>query len=160
MVPRRHPSPRLSFTVDLRDTARHLFTVTVRMPPLGAENGVFEFAAAAPLDIRLLEPSQGRQGLRELILDLARTYGKHRAFPEDALSDAIVALTSPEVRDFFARYVYGAERPPLKEYYAKLGITLVEGDAGAPVRFDIDPTPTAEQLALRQAWMGSKARMN
>ena len=115
---------------------------------------------AGLLDIRLLELSQGRQGLRDLILNLARTYGKHRAFPEDALIDTIVARTSPDVRDFFTRYVYGAERPPLKEYYAKLGITLVEDDKGAPVRFDVDPNPTAEQLALRKAWMGPKARLN
>jgi predicted metalloprotease with PDZ domain len=115
---------------------------------------------AGLLDIRLLELSHGRRGLRDVILDLAGRYGKHRAFPENGLIDTIVARTSPEIRDFFTRYVFGAERPPLKEYYGKLGITLVEDERGAPVRFEVDPHPTPEQAALRQAWMGDQAPLD
>ena len=36
---------------------------------------------AGLLDIRLLELSQGRRGLQDLILELAHRYGKRRAFP-------------------------------------------------------------------------------
>jgi predicted metalloprotease with PDZ domain len=107
---------------------------------------------AGLLDIELLEASGGTHGLRELILDLSKQYGKHRAFPEDGLIDAIVARTSPATRDFFARYVLGAERPPVQEYYAKLGLTYAGG------RFEIDSAATPEQRRLRQAWMGEPAR--
>src|SRR4029077_3487962 len=89
----------------------------------------------------------------------ASRYGKHRAFPENGLIDTIVARTSPEIRDFFARYVFGAERPPLKEYYGKLGITLVADEHGAPARFDRDPNRTAAQAIVRRAWMGPDARL-
>jgi predicted metalloprotease with PDZ domain len=111
---------------------------------------------AGLLDIRLLELSGGKQGLRELILELAKRYGKTRAFPESTLVDTLVALTHPEIRDFFARYVWDSERLPIKEYYGKLGITLVEDPEGRPLRFEIDPNPTPEQRRLRDAWLGRK----
>lgn len=113
---------------------------------------------AGLLDIKLLEESGGRRGLRELVLDLAKEYGKRRPFSETGLIDTIVARTSPDVRDFFNRYILGAERPPVKEYYGKLGIVLTEDDKGVPVRLEPDSAATAEQLQLRRAWMGEKAR--
>lgn len=106
------------------------------------------------LDIRLLELSGGRRGLRELVLDLAARYGKQRAFPEDSLFAIVERTTSPEVVAFFARYVRESERLPVKEYYAKLGITLVLDAKGQPARLDLDPSPTPEQLRLRNAWLG------
>jgi predicted metalloprotease with PDZ domain len=112
---------------------------------------------AGLLDIKLLEESDGAHGLRDLILELSKQYGKHRAFPENGLIDTIVARTSPDTRDFFSRYIVGTERPPLKEYYAKLGFKLIEDDKGLPQRFEIDPAATPEQLKLRRAWMGSVA---
>ncbi len=108
----------------------------------------------ALLDIRLLELSGGRRGLRELILDLAGTYGKRRAFPEDSLFTIIERMTAPEIGAFFARYVHDSQRLPVREYYAKLGISLVEDEKGQPVRLELDPSPTPEQLRLRNAWMG------
>jgi predicted metalloprotease with PDZ domain len=108
---------------------------------------------AGLLDIKLLEESGGKRGLRELVLELAKEYGKQRPFPENGLIDTIVARTSPDVRDFFTRYILGSERPPVKEYYAKLGIALIEDEKGLPVRLEPDPAATPEQLRLRQAWM-------
>lgn len=111
---------------------------------------------AGLLDIRLLELSDGKHGLRDLITDLSKSYGKKRAFPEDSLFSVIVRRTSPEIGDFFTRYVEGAEHPPVREYYAKLGITLKADSAGRPVRFEIDENPTPEQLRLRSAWLGKR----
>jgi predicted metalloprotease with PDZ domain len=113
---------------------------------------------AGLLDIRLLELSGGRQGLQDVILELARRFGKRRAFPESTFVDTLVALTHPEVRDFFGRYVWESERLPIKEYYAKLGIHLIEDPEGRPLRFEIDPSPTPEQRLLREAWLGRKPR--
>ena len=56
---------------------------------------------AGLLDIRLLELSGGRQGLQDLILELAHRFGKRRAFPESTFVDTLAAMTSPEIRDFF-----------------------------------------------------------
>jgi predicted metalloprotease with PDZ domain len=111
---------------------------------------------AGLLDIRLLELSRGTRGLQDLIGELTHRYGKRRAFPDSTFVDTLVTMTSPEIRDFFDRYVWGAQHLPMKEYYAKLGITLVEDEKGQPVRFDIDPNPTGEQRLLREAWLGRK----
>jgi predicted metalloprotease with PDZ domain len=113
---------------------------------------------AGLLDIRLLELSGGTRGLQDLIVDLTRKYGKRRAFPEATLVDTLVAMTYPEIRDFFDRYVWESQRLPIAEYYGKLGIRLVEGPDGAPVQFEMDPTATPVQRALREAWLGRKPR--
>ncbi len=114
---------------------------------------------AGLLDIRLLELSGGKRGLRELVLELSKRYGKRRAFAEAGLLDTIVAMTSPDIGEFFRRFVQGAERPPLKEYYRKLGITLIEDEKGIPLRFEVDEHATPDQLRLREAWMGTKAKI-
>ena len=113
---------------------------------------------AGLLDIRLLELSGGSRGLQDLIADLTRKYGKRRAFPESTFVDTLVAMTSPEVRDFFNRYVVESERLPIAEYYGKLGIRLIERPDGTPVRFEIDSAATPAQRALREAWLGRKPR--
>lgn len=105
---------------------------------------------AGLLDIRLLELSGGKRGLRELILDLSQEYGKDRPFPEDRFFDIVAEKTYPEIADFFNRYVKAAQPLPIAEYYAKLGIRFVDGDSP---RFEILPNPTPDQLRLRNAWM-------
>ncbi|MGH7498952.1 MAG: peptidase, partial [Gemmatimonadales bacterium] len=113
---------------------------------------------AGLLDIRLLELSHGQRGLQDLILDLTHRYGKRRAFPESTFVDTLVALTDPSIRDFFDNYVMEAHHLPIKEYYEKLGIHLIEDEEGHPLRFEIDPTPTPDQLLLREAWLGRRSR--
>jgi predicted metalloprotease with PDZ domain len=113
---------------------------------------------AGLLDIRLLELSHGERGLQELVRALTLRYGKRRAFPDSTFVDTLVAMTYPEIRDFFDRYVWEAQHLPIKEYYAKLGITLVEDEQGEPVRFEIDSAPTEDQRLLREAWLGHKPR--
>jgi predicted metalloprotease with PDZ domain len=108
---------------------------------------------AGLLDIRLLQLSGGRDGLRNLVVDLARDFGKTRPFPEDSLFRIVAARTSPEVLDFFARYVQGIERLPVREYYALLGIDVVEDEQGLPTRFVVSPNATPEQRRLREAWL-------
>jgi predicted metalloprotease with PDZ domain len=115
---------------------------------------------AGLLDIRLLELSNGEHGLRDLITELSQVYGKRRAFPEDSLYTIIASRTSPEIGDFFRRYVAGAEHPPVKEYYAKLGFRLVEDAQGLPVRFEADSSATEAQFRLRRAWLGAHGKMN
>src|SRR5688572_4530049 len=113
---------------------------------------------AGLLDIRLLELSGGQRGLQDLILDLTHRFGKRRAFPESTFVDTLTAMTSPEIRDFFKRYVSDSQRLPIAEYYGKLGIRLIEDPDGMPERFEIDSMPTPSQKALRAAWLGRKPR--
>jgi len=78
------------------------------------------------LDIRLLELSNGKRGLREVINRLAKTYGPERAFPEKKFFEVFVKMTHPEIADFFERYIKTAEPLPIIEYYSKLGIKYSE----------------------------------
>jgi predicted metalloprotease with PDZ domain len=108
---------------------------------------------AGLLDIRLLELSGGSRGLKSLVLDLSREYGVSRPFPEDSLIDIVVARTYPEIRDFFTRWVEGAQPLPLREYFAKLGITVEVDEHGVPTRFVPAPDATPAQLKFREAWL-------
>jgi len=152
-VARKVRNDRLRFdtTYSLTRIAETSFT------PAGAAQfgNVYERGAlvAGLLDIRLLQLSGGRRGLRALVRDLARDYGKSRPFPEDSLFALIAARTSPQVLDFFARYVQGTERPPVRETYALVGIDLVEDAQG--IRLVVNPDPTDEQRRLREAWLRS-----
>ncbi|HYR12162.1 MAG TPA: hypothetical protein VEQ60_30530 [Longimicrobium sp.] len=144
---------RFDTTVSLRQLAMTSFT------PAGARQygNIYQRGAvvAGLLDIRLLQLSGGEHGLRDLMLELAREYGPSRPFPEASLYDIIARRTSPQVLDFFARYVDAAEHPPLRESFALLGIDLVEDERGLPQRLVPNPAATPEQLRLRQAWLRS-----
>ncbi|HKH91515.1 MAG TPA: hypothetical protein VKA54_06915 [Gemmatimonadaceae bacterium] len=138
-------------TYSLTDLARTSYTAA------GARqySNIYQRGAlvAGLLDIRLLELSGGTRGLRSLVLDLSRDYGPTRPFPEDSLIDIVVSRTHAEIRDFFTRWVEGAERLPLREYYGKLAISVEENERGIPTRFvpAVDATP--EQMKLREAWL-------
>jgi predicted metalloprotease with PDZ domain len=82
------------------------------------------------LDIRLLQLSHGTKGLREVLLQLSKEYGKKRAFSEEKFFDVLVASTYPEIRDFVDRYIRGTDKLPTREYFRSLGIEYRErGDA-------------------------------
>lgn len=78
------------------------------------------------MDIRLLELSNGKKGLRELIIELANKYGKHKAFSENNFFNELVAMTYPEMDDFITKYIKNTEPLPVKEYFDKLGINYYE----------------------------------
>lgn len=75
------------------------------------------------LDIKLRELSDGEYGLRNLMLDLSKTYGKEQSFKDEELFDKIAEITYPEIREFFTRYVEGSEPLPLQEVLQKVGIS-------------------------------------
>ncbi|PJJ48555.1 M61 family metallopeptidase [Hymenobacter chitinivorans] len=77
---------------------------------------------AALLDLRLLELSGGKRGLREVMNELTKRYGPNKPFSEKDFFTEFTKLTYPEIQDFFNRYVKQAEPLPLQEYYAKVGI--------------------------------------
>ncbi len=76
---------------------------------------------AMMLDMRLLELSKGKMGLRDVINKLSKKYGPNKTFPEDKFFDIFVDMTYPEIADFFNKYVKGTERLPIREYLGKAG---------------------------------------
>jgi predicted metalloprotease with PDZ domain len=80
---------------------------------------------AALLDIRLLELSYGKRGLREVFLSLLSKYGNQKPFPEKEFFDIVVKETYPQIREFIDDYIRGSKELPYKEYFAKLGFRYV-----------------------------------
>jgi predicted metalloprotease with PDZ domain len=81
------------------------------------------------LDLTLLELSDGQYGVQNMMADLAKEYGKDKAFNDEELFDKITELTYPEVREFFSRYVEGNEPLPLVDVFMKAGIIYeLEGE--------------------------------
>lgn len=78
------------------------------------------------LDIKLLELSNGKKGLRELVNELIQKYGPSKPFKEDTFYNEIVKMTNPEVKIFFDKYIRAAEPLPLKEIYKKIGVNYKE----------------------------------
>ncbi len=105
---------------------------------------------AGLLDIRLLELSEGKMGLRELMLQLVAKYGKGKPVSEATFFDDIVAMTYPELRNFFDQYVLDAQPLPYKEYLNKIGLT-VNGE-GNNIRVTKMKRLSDEQQKLFDAW--------
>jgi predicted metalloprotease with PDZ domain len=81
---------------------------------------------ATLLDIKLLELSKGKRGLRELILELAKKYGANKSFSEENFFNEFVKMTYPEIGNFINNFIDGTESLPVKEYFEKIGIDYVE----------------------------------
>lgn len=80
---------------------------------------------AGLLDLEILSRSQGRRGLREVILELAAKYGPDSAFDEAGFFDEIAAMTYPEIRPFFELYVRDTRPLPLRELFAHVGVEYI-----------------------------------
>jgi predicted metalloprotease with PDZ domain len=78
------------------------------------------------LDIRLLELSGGKKGLREVINQLYKDYGSTKSFSEKDFFEEFARRTYPEITDFINRYIKGTEKLPVEEYFDKLGIKYKE----------------------------------
>jgi predicted metalloprotease with PDZ domain len=74
------------------------------------------------IDIKLRELSGGNYGLRNLMNDLSRSYGKNQAFKDEELFDKITALTYPEMREFFQKYVEGSQPLPYAALFKTVGV--------------------------------------
>ena len=77
---------------------------------------------ACCLDLYLLHLSKGKYALRNLTHDLGVKYGINRAFEDSTLFDVITAMTYPEVRDFFKKYVEGNQPLDYSYFFGLAGI--------------------------------------
>ena len=80
---------------------------------------------AGLLDIKLLELSGGKKGYREVIYELSKKYGPNKAFSEKDFFNDFVAMTYPEIGDFFENYVKNANPLPIAEYFEKIGVKYI-----------------------------------
>ncbi|MBK5269597.1 MAG: peptidase M61, partial [Bacteroidia bacterium] len=105
------------------------------------------------LDIKLLQLSQGKYGIMNLIHDLSLKYGKQKAFKDDELFDEIQKLTYPEIGAYLKNCVGGGDPLPFKEVFEAIGVNYQAASGeGVPLLSFYD-SPTTEQLMLRNAWL-------
>lgn len=76
------------------------------------------------LDILLREQSNGNFGLKDMMNQLSKEYGKYKSFNDEELFDKIASLSAPEIRTFFTEYVEGNNPLPFEEVFNKVGITF------------------------------------
>jgi predicted metalloprotease with PDZ domain len=81
---------------------------------------------ASLLDLRIIDLSGGKFGLREVVNKLYKDYGADKSFSEELFFDEFVKRTFPEIKDFIDRYIKGTEKLPIKEYFAKIGVDYSE----------------------------------
>ena len=74
------------------------------------------------LDIILREESNGTYGVRNMMLDLSKKYGKNNAFKDEKIIDEIVKMTYPSVGEFFKNHVQGATPINYETYFKKVGV--------------------------------------
>ena len=110
------------------------------------------FALAGLLDIKLLELSKGKAGLRELLLSLVEKYGKGNPVSEKNFFEDITKMTYPEIGEFFNNYVLENQPLPHKEYLAKIGLMLARDEEGRPSVSKMEEM-TDEQTLLFNAWL-------
>ncbi|HAP65085.1 MAG TPA: hypothetical protein DCR93_38270, partial [Cytophagales bacterium] len=89
------------------------------------------------LDAYLMERSQGRMRLQQVMQQLAQQYGHGRPFSDATFLDDLTAMTYPEVRELLARYVEGEELPPCEEYFEKMGWDYTPKGSRYPAYGDI-----------------------
>ena len=106
---------------------------------------------ASYLDIRLLELSNGKMGLREVLLKLVKKYGKGNPFNEKTFFDDLAALTYPEIKDFTTKYIINNEPFPHEEFLSKIGLHYKRTSAQKVEITKVD-NPTESQKHLFEAW--------
>lgn len=78
---------------------------------------------ALALDHTLRRVSGGERSLDDLMRLLWARYGRPgKGVPEGAIETLVDELAGRDMSDFFSRYVYGTEDPPLAELLAEVGI--------------------------------------
>jgi predicted metalloprotease with PDZ domain len=76
---------------------------------------------AMMLDILIINDSNGKNSLRQVMMELKKKYGPSKPFNDDDLIPEITAMTSPVIGDFFKNYIIGTETPPYQDYFSLIG---------------------------------------
>jgi predicted metalloprotease with PDZ domain len=89
------------------------------------------------LDLQLREWSGGEKGVLWLMKELSSKYGDMTPFKDEKLIDEIVAMTYPELKNFFDTHVIGDVPMDYNTYFGKVG--LIAASAEQPCgRFFLD----------------------
>ena len=102
--------------------------------------------AAGYLDILLLDKSNGEEGLREVLLQLIKKYGKGNPFSEKTFFDDLTAMTYPEVREYIDTYILKATPFPHAEFLEKIGLKYDDSSGQPKITKMVNPTDKEQML--------------
>lgn len=74
------------------------------------------------LDLELRKVTNGKYGIKDLLFDLSKKYGKEKSFKDDELFDEITSMTHPSIRDFFRNHVEGTVPLDYKKLFNSIGV--------------------------------------
>ena len=127
---------------------------------------------ATLLDVMLRRDTRGERGLDDVMRRLWEiSYRAGRGFTTEDVVAALHTVSGRDYGDFIRRYVEGTEVPPYDSIFAAVGYRLeFDGRSASdgpratttsPVvemtaKFVDVPSPTAEQMAIRKAWLSSR----
>lgn len=108
------------------------------------------------LDLKLRSLSDGKFGVQNMMADLAKKFGKDQAFDDEELFDLITAMTYPEIRDFFSKYVEGNTPLPYAEMLALAGVDYKASEKRMELSMGIPQAalgynPESSRLFIRNA---------
>lgn len=78
------------------------------------------------LDLEIRKKTEGKLSLINLLQQLAQKYGPDKPFKDQELIQELVALSYPEIKDFFDKYIDGVEELPLKSVVGYLGVNYLQ----------------------------------
>lgn len=81
---------------------------------------------ASLLDILILDLSDGKKGLRDILLEMNNLYSKDKPFDEKTFFSVFTKLTYPQVGEFLDKYVKNNNVLPVHEIYEKVGINYTK----------------------------------
>lgn len=88
------------------------------------------------IDIILREESNGEKSMLWLMKELSKKYGADVPFEDNTLFNEIVAMTYPEVGDFFNTHVIGETPIDYDEYFNKVGLATQDVEEPTGYFFD------------------------
>ena len=104
----------LSFTDLSKFTLSHYSSQYANVYYKGALNGMI-------MDIMLLDLSDGKYGVQELLGNLSDKYGQDKPFKDDELINEVEDLTYPEIGEYLNKYIVAGDILPYQDALARVG---------------------------------------
>jgi predicted metalloprotease with PDZ domain len=91
------------------------------------------------LDLRLLELSNGKRGLREVFVEMMQRYGKDRPFSNDSFFAELAAATYPEIKTFIDDHILARRPLDFSRYMNLVGVEYQKSrpSPGSPPQFGL-----------------------
>lgn len=112
---------------------------------------------ALALDLHIREQTNGEQSLDDLMRQLWREYGEPAiGVPEKRIEQMASVLAGVDLTNFFIRYLYGLEDPPLEDLLSSVGVEYfirpaasVDDKGGTPTEKALETLAVRPDLGLR-----------